>query len=104
MNGGCDGQRISITDDLTAEGVQVSLANGTRKIIRLRPNGTVVVTAGAINTPKVLMRSGIGDGDTLNKLNITVKKHLPRVGMNLQDHPVVAMTFASTSPTPMDVR
>ena len=46
----------------------------------------VILTAGAIMSPKLLMLSGIGDGDDLQKLGVRVHKHLPGVGRNLQDH------------------
>lgn len=47
----------------------------------------VVLSLGAINTPKVLMLSGIGDAAELNRHGITTASHLPGVGRNLQDHP-----------------
>lgn len=75
-----------------------------RKSIQLSKRGQVIVTAGAINTPKVLMMSGIGDEAELQRLNITVKKHLPRVGMNLQDHPVLGVTFESLAPLAFDLQ
>lgn len=46
----------------------------------------VVVTAGAIGSPKLLMLSGIGDGEALRRHGIDVVHHLPGVGANLQDH------------------
>jgi choline dehydrogenase len=46
----------------------------------------VVVSLGAINTPKLLMQSGIGDEKELQKFGIPVLQHLPGVGRNLQDH------------------
>lgn len=50
------------------------------------------------------MMSGIGDASVLEGLNITAKKHLPRVGMNLQDHPVLGVTFESPSPLAFDLQ
>ncbi|OBA82031.1 oxidoreductase [Mycobacterium sp. 1164966.3] len=47
----------------------------------------VVVSLGAVNTPKVLMQSGIGDADELRRLGIPVVAHLPGVGRNYQNHP-----------------
>jgi choline dehydrogenase len=47
----------------------------------------VVLSLGAIQTPKVLMQSGIGDQDALQRLGIPVVQHLPGVGQNFQDHP-----------------
>jgi choline dehydrogenase len=46
----------------------------------------VVVSLGAINTPKVLMLSGLGDAQELGGAGIAVVQHLPGVGKNLQDH------------------
>jgi choline dehydrogenase len=46
----------------------------------------VVLSLGAINTPKVLMYSGIGDAAQLRRHGITVLQDLPGVGCNLQDH------------------
>lgn len=46
----------------------------------------VIISAGAINTPKLLQLSGIGSKDDLSKLNIDLKKELPGVGKNLKDH------------------
>jgi choline dehydrogenase len=46
----------------------------------------VVLSLGAINTPKVLMLSGIGDQTELQRLGIPLVQHLPGVGQNFQDH------------------
>ncbi|WP_431281767.1 GMC family oxidoreductase [Humitalea sp. 24SJ18S-53] len=46
----------------------------------------VVLCAGAIETPKLLMLSGIGDGAALQALGIETIHHAPDVGANLQDH------------------
>lgn len=50
----------------------------------------VVLSMGAINTPKVLMLSGIGDRAQLSRHGIEVVQHLPGVGQNFQDHILVA--------------
>lgn len=97
-------QKIIISDATEAEGVEIIGSDGVRKSIRLSKRGHVIVTAGAINTPKVLMMSGIGDEVALQRLNITVKKHLSRVGMNLQDHPVLGVTFESLVPLAFDLQ
>jgi choline dehydrogenase len=47
----------------------------------------VVLSLGAIHTPKVLMQSGIGDQAVLQRFGIPVVQHLPGVGRNFQDHP-----------------
>ncbi len=46
----------------------------------------VILCAGAIDTPKLLQLSGVGDQALLHKHGITVAHHLPAVGRNLQDH------------------
>jgi choline dehydrogenase len=46
----------------------------------------IVLSLGAIHTPKVLMHSGIGDRAELDRFAIPVVQHLPGVGQNLQDH------------------
>jgi choline dehydrogenase len=53
----------------------------------VRAGSEVVLSLGAIHTPKVLMQSGIGDVAELQRHGIPVVQHLPGVGQNLQDHP-----------------
>ena len=53
----------------------------------------VVLSLGAINTPKVLMQSGIGDAAELRELGIEVRQQLPGVGENLQDHPLLPLNY-----------
>jgi choline dehydrogenase len=49
----------------------------------------VILTAGALHTPQLLMRSGIGRADDLKALGISPQINLPGVGQNLQDHPLL---------------
>ena len=51
-----------------------------------RTDGEVVLAAGAVNTPKLLELSGVGDGARLSALGVEVARHSPGVGENLQDH------------------
>ena len=51
--------------------------------------GEVIVSAGAVGSPQLLMLSGIGPADHLRELGITVMVDSPGVGANLSDHPVV---------------
>ena len=57
------------------------------KTSRIAAESEVVLSLGAIHTPKVLMQSGIGDQAKLHRLGIPVVQHLPGVGQNFQDHP-----------------
>ncbi|AKG24733.1 GMC family oxidoreductase [Calothrix sp. 336/3] len=56
----------------------------------------VILSSGAINSPQILLLSGIGDSEDLKSLGITVNHHLPGVGKNLQDHLCVAVIYEAT--------
>lgn len=66
-----------------AVGIELS-QNG--QIEKVYTQGEIILSGGAINSPQLLMLSGIGDADELRQLNIPVVHHLPGVGQNLQDH------------------
>jgi choline dehydrogenase len=53
---------------------------------RARASREVILSGGAVNSPQVLMLSGIGPADHLRKMEIEVLSDLPGVGQNLQDH------------------
>jgi choline dehydrogenase len=72
-----------ILDKKRATGVEIEYDG---KIQRISAGCEVILSLGAINTPKVLMLSGIGDQAELQRLGITVVQHLPGVGQNFQDH------------------
>jgi choline dehydrogenase len=59
--------------------------------------GEVILSGGAINTPQILMLSGIGPADHLREHGIDVLHHAPGVGMNLHDH-VYVHSLASVDP------
>ena len=60
--------------------------------------GEVILAAGAIASPQLLMLSGIGPATHLNTLGIEVLHHLPGVGQNLQDHLAIILTYQCTQP------
>jgi choline dehydrogenase len=74
--------------------------NGTRCVgVRLMTDGAVkdiasdkevILAAGTINSPKLLMLSGVGDAKALRSIGIDVVENLPGVGENLQDHVLVS--------------
>lgn len=72
-----------IVEDGRAVGIRY-LREGTVREARAR--GEVILSAGAVGSPPILERSGIGDGERLAALGIEVVRHLPGVGENLQDH------------------
>ncbi|GLU30027.1 FAD-dependent oxidoreductase [Brucella sp. NBRC 12950] len=62
----------------------------------------VIVSAGAIATPKLLMLSGIGPEQELERHDIVVKKNLPGVGQNLQDHIEISLVYQLNGPHSYD--
>lgn len=84
---GAEVQRI-VFDGRRAVGAEV-LAGGQR----LRLAGmNVIVSCGALHSPALLMRSGIGPADSLRHLDIPVLAARAGVGKNLQEHPVTAIS------------
>ncbi|XP_049878383.1 ecdysone oxidase-like [Pectinophora gossypiella] len=74
-----------------AYGVRVLLKSGNK--INVYANNEVIVSAGSIDSPKLLMLSGIGPKEELQSLGIEVLSDLP-VGKNLHDHAISGLTFA----------
>ncbi|WP_169338060.1 GMC family oxidoreductase [Nocardia vinacea] len=85
VRGGADVDRLEIVDGRPRA---VVLADGERIDADL-----VVLCAGSIGTPSILMRSGIGPAEVLEQLDIPVEVPLEGVGRNLRDHPLVYMTY-----------
>lgn len=63
-----------------------------------RAEREIILCAGAIGSPQLLMLSGIGPADHLRSLNIPVLCDLPGVGANLHDHPAVVVAFECNQP------
>jgi choline dehydrogenase len=61
----------------------------------------VIVSAGAFDSPKLLMLSGIGPAATLRRYGITVQAELPGVGQNLQDHLLMPQIYGCREPQPI---
>ena len=59
----------------------------------VRATREVVLSGGAINSPQLLMLSGIGPADHLREVGVDVVHDLPGVGGGLQDHPLVPMVY-----------
>ncbi|MGF6609440.1 choline dehydrogenase [Paraburkholderia sp. WSM4175] len=85
-------QRIVLKGNV-ATGVEV-LINGERRTFDAARE--VILSAGSLNSPQVLMLSGIGPGDELQRHGIRTLVELPGVGLNLQDHFYVHGSYRST--------
>jgi choline dehydrogenase len=89
-------QRLTF-DGTSVAGVEV-LHEG--ELRHFRASAEVVMSLGAIHTPKVLMQSGIGDQDELRRVGIAVRQHLPGVGRNYQDHIAFDCVWEFNEPPP----
>ena len=67
----------------------------------LNPGGEVILCGGAVNSPQLLMLSGIGAGAELSAFGIPVVHDLPAVGKNLQDHLDIVLMHAANSRKPL---
>lgn len=76
--------------DKTATGVSVSINN---KAVVLHAKKEVVLSAGAINSPQILMLSGVGPKEQLKQHNIEIVNELSGVGENLHDHLTVVPLY-----------
>jgi 4-pyridoxate dehydrogenase len=80
-----------------ARGVEYSQAGAVRTAGADRE---VILCGGVINTPQLLMLSGVGDAEELGRHGIAVKQALPGVGRNLQDHVSVILMYHRREPGP----
>jgi choline dehydrogenase len=78
-----------------AVGVELSVAGTPRRVTARRE---IILSAGAVNSPQILMLSGIGDEAELRRHGIATAQHLPGVGQNLQDHVDVCLVYEVTKP------
>ncbi|MEJ8572506.1 choline dehydrogenase [Microbaculum marinum] len=91
---GVDVERVAF-EGARAVGVE-TVRGGRRQTVRARRE--VILAASSINSPKLLMLSGIGPAEDLRSLGIEVRADRPGVGANLQDHLEVYVQYASRQP------
>ncbi|HWV08787.1 MAG TPA: choline dehydrogenase [Pseudomonas sp.] len=84
-------------DDKRASGVAY-LVGSANKTTTVHARREVLLCAGAIASPQILQRSGVGPGDLLRGLGIDLVHELPGVGANLQDHLEMYLQYACTQP------
>jgi choline dehydrogenase len=74
-----------------AIGVRIRDGRGREEVVRAERE--VLLSAGAIGSPQLLLLSGIGPADNLRDVGVEVRHDLPGVGHNLQDHPFVTVIW-----------
>lgn len=89
--------RRVVIEDGRAVGVEIETGGEVRLVESGRE---VILSAGAIGSPHLLLLSGVGDADDLRKKGIEVKHHLPGVGRNLRDHIAAPIQYTSPSTVP----
>ncbi|KAK8080189.1 hypothetical protein PG997_008007 [Apiospora hydei] len=98
----------AVRENATITGVEVEDASGSRHIIRLAQGGKVILSAGAMSTPRLLFNSGIGPAKQIRIVqqsettNVTLPDesqwiNLP-VGKNILDHPLFRLVWNVTDP------
>jgi choline dehydrogenase len=96
----------ALVDHLTIEQGRVTgvafVADGRQFVARAR--GETLLASGAIGSPAILQRSGIGDGDRLRTLGIEPIHHLPGVGENLQDHLQIRCAYQVEKVSTLNIR
>jgi len=81
-------------------GVDITLQDGTRHTLRAKAE--TILCAGAVDTPRLMMLSGLGPAQQLSDLSIPVLHDLPGVGENLLDHPESIILWELNKPVPVE--
>ena len=97
----CSQARRLVIENGRCTGVEYT-KNGQRNgtLERAEARQEVIVSGGAIDSPRLLMLSGIGPADELRSLGIDTTVNLPGVGRNLHDHLLVGVVYESAKPVP----
>jgi choline dehydrogenase len=103
--------RPNLTLAPEAHATRVLIENGRATGVTFLRNGLadeahatceVILAGGTVNSPQLLMLSGVGPADDLARLGIPVVRNLPGVGKNLQDHPMVSVGYLCTQDISLD--
>jgi choline dehydrogenase-like flavoprotein len=92
-------KRIMFDDARRATGVEV-LAPDLRRTFHVAARQEIVLSAGAIDSPKLLMLSGIGPAEHLREVGVDVLVDSPGVGAHMQDHPEGVISWEARKPMP----
>lgn len=95
---GCTVTRVIIEK---GRAVGVECAKGSRRVV-YKAQQEVVLSAGAIATPKLMMLSGLGPAEQIKRQGLTVHADIPGVGQNLQDHTEISLVYQLNGPHSYD--
>ena len=84
-------------DGLRATGIEAKRSDGS--VQRVEARREIILSAGAIGSPQILMLSGLGDGEALGGHGVQSVRHLPGMGRNLQDHLQARPVYKCTAST-----
>ncbi|KAI0847999.1 putative GMC oxidoreductase [Daldinia vernicosa] len=91
--------KINVSGDAVS-GVALTLKDGSSRIIKAKAE--TILSAGAVDTPRLMLLSGLGPKKQLSDLNIPVVRDIPGVGENLQDHPESIIMWELKKPVPQN--
>lgn len=89
--------KINVEGDKVS-GITLKLQNGEE--LKIAPKAETILSAGAVDTPRLMLLSGLGPKQQLDSLRIPVVKDLPGVGENLLDHPETIIMWELNRPVP----
>lgn len=102
---GIDPRKLTILTSALASGIVIENGRATGvhyrhggRACEARARGEIILAGGAINTPKLLLLSGVGPADQLRQHGITVRLDQPQVGCNLHNHLCFKMAYATKQP------
>jgi len=89
-------ERLTFAADGRVTGIEAR-QGGVKRTFTARRE--VILAAGAVGTPQIMQLSGLGDGAALKSVGLDVRRHLPAVGRNMQDHLCASYYYRATIPT-----
>ncbi|KAI5799902.1 hypothetical protein EDC01DRAFT_524163 [Geopyxis carbonaria] len=92
--------KLNVSKSKVAESIDVTLKSGHKMTLAARTE--IIICAGAIDTPRLLLHSGIGPPQQLTALGIPIIHALPGVGENLLDHPESIILWELHNPMPSE--
>jgi len=92
--------KLNINSQKRAESIDLTLKSG--HTMTLAAKKEIIISAGAVDTPRLLLLSGIGPRKELEDLEIPVQHDLPGVGENLLDHPESIIIWELNNPMPSE--